>query len=144
MDGVTELPMTSPLIALDIGKSSNITGMKGEDEMNGTNGSQDITDIGQNHDIHIARVRGNQQMTGVHFAQLERGIHMRSFQSDDLRMGHGQNQLAQLQMLQEENTRLQRQIDKLDKKEDSAKRDADKEKNRQKKFKDKMQDMEKS
>ena len=128
MGGVTELPMTSPLTALDVGKSSNITGMKGEDEINGTNGSHDITDIGQNHDIHITRVRGNQ-----HVAQLERGIRMRSFQSDDLRMGHGQNQLAQLQILQEKNTRLQRQIDKLDKKEDSAKRDADKEKNRQKK-----------
>ena len=144
MDGVTGLPRSHPLTGVESGKSSHISGMDCEDEINGTYGSKDINDMDKRPHITDSEVRGHQPMTGVHVTQLERGIHMRSFQSDDLRMGYGQNQLAQLQMLQEENTRLQRQIDKLDKKEDSAKRDADKEKNRQKKIKDKMQDMEKS
>ena len=90
----------------------------------------------------VTEVDSSQVMTGMN--DLTRGGNLQQVPFGNVPFGQSQNPAMELQMLQEENKRLESQIDNLEKKEDSAKRDTDKEKNRNHRLKDKIKDLEKS
>ena len=98
--------------------------------MTGTDGNEVVTEINRN------------QRTGV--TEFRRNFDVQQSSFGGLQMGYGQNQASDWQALQLENNRLESKIRDIERKEDSAKRDTDREKNRSRRLKDRVRDLEKA
>ena len=127
-------PNNNQTNGMNLGLPKKDGGMTRQDGFQLTNGTV--------RSLPVTEVDSSQVMTGMN--DLTRGGNLHQVPFGSVHFGQSQNQTMELQMLQEENQRLERQIDDLEKKEDSAKRDTDKEKNRNHRLKDRIKDLEKS